>query len=306
MVRFALVIPTLNAGQDLDALLESLQRQTRQPDRFLVIDSSSEDETVPRLRAAGADIEVISRAEFNHGGTRMKGARMAAEDCEVVLFLTQDVILHTDDALERLLKVFSDPAVGSAYGRQIPHEGAAAIERFSRFFSYGGKSARFTRADIPRIGFRTAFCSNAFSAFRLAALTEVGGFPERTIFGEDALAVAELILAGHTHCYVADAVVRHSHSYTLGQEFRRYFDIGVMHAQNRKLIEDFGSPSGAGKNFVLGELRYLAGVAPWRVPEAILRTVLKYTAYKLGRREEKISLSWKKRLSMHKRYWPAG
>jgi rhamnosyltransferase len=92
----------------------------------------------------------------------------------------------------------------------------------------------------------------------------------------------------------------------LGQEFRRYFDIGVMHAQNRKLIEDFGSPSGAGKNFVLGELRYLAGVAPWRVPEAILRTLLKYTAYKLGRREEKISLSWKKRLSMHKRYWPAG
>lgn len=131
----------------------------------------------------------------------------------------------------------------------------------------------------------------------------VGGFPEKTIFGEDAISVSELLLAGYTHSYVAEATVRHSHPYTLDQEFRRYFDIGVMHAQNAQLIENFGSPSGAGRAFVLGELWYLYNHAPARIPEACLRTVLKYTAYKIGRRENRLSLAWKKRLSMHKRYW---
>lgn len=306
MVRFALIIPTLNAGKNLDALLVSLQRQTRQPDRFLAIDSSSDDDTVPRLQDYGAEVTVISRAEFNHGGTRMRGAQMAATDCDVVVFLTQDVILHTEDAIARLLAVFEDPEVGSAYGRQIPHEGAGAIESYSRYFSYGETPTRRTRADIPEIGFRTAFCSNAFSAFRIDSLMKVGGFSSHTIFGEDALAVAEMILAGYSHCYVADAVVRHSHSYTLAQEFRRYFDIGVMHVHNRRLIENFGSPSGAGKAFVFGELRYLAKIAPWRIFEGLVRTLLKYGAYKMGCREDRLSLAWKKRLSMHKHYWTAG
>lgn len=305
MTTFGLVIPTLNARKDLKALLPSIQMQTRQPDRFLVIDSSSDDGTVEDLRAEGVEVEVISRAEFNHGGTRMKGARMISDTCDIVAFMTQDVILHHPDALEALMTVFEDEKVGSAYGRQIPHEGADPIESFSRSFSYGDTPLRRTNADIPEIGFRTAFCSNAFSAYRISALQEVGGFPEKTIFGEDALAVGELILQGYTHCYVAGAVARHSHSYTLLEEFRRYFDIGVMHVQNRRLIDNFGSPSGAGFAFMMGELKYLAHTAPWRMPEAMMRTGLKFSAYKLGRREDKISLAWKKRLSMHKRYWLA-
>lgn len=60
MTTFGLVIPTLNARKDLKALLPSIQMQTRQPDRFLVIDSSSDDGTVEDLRAEGVEVEVIS------------------------------------------------------------------------------------------------------------------------------------------------------------------------------------------------------------------------------------------------------
>lgn len=303
---FALFIPTLNAGKELDSLLTSLKLQTLQPKRLIVIDSSSDDDTVTRFQAAGAEVEVIPRSQFNHGGTRMIGVRMAAADCDVIAFITQDAILHGDDAFERLLAAFDDPETGSAYGRQIPHYGAGPIESFSRIFSYGETSTRRTSADIPEIGFRTAFSSNAFSAYRISALNAVGGFPEHTIFGEDALAVSELILAGYAHCYVAHAVVRHSHSYTMGQEFRRYFDIGVMHAQNRRLIENFGSPSGAGMEFMLQEQKYLARSELWRIPEAVLRTFLKYGAYRLGLLEDQLSLDLKKRLSMNRLYWSSG
>ena len=303
MSKFALIIPTLNAESELEQLLLSLRMQTRQPDRIIVIDSSSDDRTAEIWREAGADVHIILRSDFNHGGTRMKGVKLAADDCEVVIFMTQDAILHTEDAFECILSVFEGVTTASAYGRQLPREGGGAIESYSRLFSYGKMTTRRSKADISEVGFRTAFCSNAFSAFRISALLEVGGFPQHTIFGEDMLATAELILAGHSHCYVAEAQVRHSHSYTLLQEFRRYFDVGVMHVHHKKLIENFGSPSGAGLAFVIGEIRYLLGTAFWRIPEALVRSGLKFTAYKMGRLEHKLSLEWKRRLSMHKRFW---
>lgn len=304
MIKFALMIPTLNAEKELVKLLPSIRMQTRQPDQIIVIDSSSDDRTAELLCAAGAEVHVIPRADFNHGGTRMMGTRRAVElGAEIVIFMTQDAILHSENSLEQILSVFEDISVGSAYGRQLPHSNARPIETYSRLFSYGEISTKHSKADIPEVGFRTAFCSNAFSAFRTSALLKAGGFPPHTIFGEDTLAVAELILSGYSHCYVAEAEVRHSHSYTLLQEFRRYFDVGVMHTHHKILIENFGAPSGAGFAFVIGELRYLLRTNLWLIPEACLRTGLKFAAYKMGRKESIFSLAWKRRLSMHKRFW---
>lgn len=304
MAKFALMLPTLNAEADLAQLLPSIKMQTRQPDNIIIVDSASDDRTVEIWRDSGAEVHIITRAEFNHGGTRMQGLSLAREcGAEIVIFMTQDAILHTKEAFDQILKVFDDDKVASAYGRQLPHTGVGAIEAYSRIFSYDGTSTKRSKADIPAVGFRTAFCSNAFSAFRPEALFEVGGFPQHTIFGEDALAVAELILAGYSHCYVAEAQVRHSHTYSFAQEFRRYFDVGVMHVHHKSLIENFGSPSGTGLAFVLGELKYLLRKAPWRIPEASIRTGLKFAAYKMGHKEDRFSMAWKRRLSMHKRFW---
>ncbi len=69
-MRTALIIPTRNATPYLDRLLPALAQQTLQPDEFFVVDSQSSDDSVARLRAAGARVEVIAAASFNHGGTR--------------------------------------------------------------------------------------------------------------------------------------------------------------------------------------------------------------------------------------------
>ncbi|MFE0678513.1 hypothetical protein ACFW26_34910, partial [Streptomyces sp. NPDC058867] len=44
--------------------------------------------------------------------------------------------------------------------------------------------------------------------------------------------------------------VHHSHSYSIGEEFRRYFDVGVMHARAPWLLDRFGKAEGEGKRFV--------------------------------------------------------
>lgn len=266
------------------------------------MDSSSDDGTADIARQGGADVIVIERKDFDHGGTRNFAARQVAEDCEIAVFMTQDAILADPGSLAALIAPFENPSVFSTFGRQLPRHGAGEIEAFARDFNYPNVSYRRTMADARECGFKACFCSNSFAAYRVPSLLSVGSFPQ-TILSEDALAVANLLRAGGTHEYVAQATVRHSHGYTLGQEFRRYFDIGVMHERNWPILKDFGSLGGTGRQFVMKEIAHLARHQPWLVPQAILRTFLKFAAYKLGSHEKSLSLSWKRRLSMHKRYW---
>jgi rhamnosyltransferase len=298
----ALIIPTLNAERNLERLLPKISAQTVKPDQFIVVDSDSQDRTGELLRQAGAVIVPISRAEFNHGGTRTAGLRLASER-DIAIFMTQDAIPVDEFAFERLLAPFQDDEISVTYGRQTARLRAGPIEAFARQFNYPPTSQMRSATDIPRIGFKTCFCSNSFAAYRVRPLLDLGGFRSDVIFGEDTIAVAELILQGAKIGYVADAMVGHSHGYSMAEEFRRYFDIGVLHARERNLLEKFGSVGGAGRSFVTQELRFLLQVAPWLVPEAVARTLSKFVAYKLGGIERRLSVAAKRRLSMNGRYW---
>ena len=87
--------------------------------RLLVIDSSSDDETANAARQAGLEVVVIERRDFDHGGTRQR-ALWLLDDCDIVIFLTQDALVVGADALTRLVAAFEDPQVGAAFGRQLP------------------------------------------------------------------------------------------------------------------------------------------------------------------------------------------
>ena len=127
----------------------------------------------------------------------------------------------------------------------------------------------------------------------------VGGFPANVIFGEDTITAARLLLAGFKVAYVADACVYHSHAYTKVQEFKRYFDIGVLHSRERWLLEEFGRADGEGKRFVLSELRYLRAKGRRQVPSALVRTGIKFIGYRLGRMEALLTPNIKRQLSTH-------
>ena len=131
----------------------------------------------------------------------------------------------------------------------------------------------------------------------------VGGFSKDIIFGEDTLVVARLHRAGWKTAYAADAMVRHSHSYSIAEEFRRYFDIGVLHARENWLIEQFGTASGEGRRFVISELKHLMKHAPQLVPSAFMRTFAKFAGYKIGRRESRLAPRLKYHLGLNRQYW---
>ena len=301
--RFCVIVPTLNPGSMWHVWLEAFSRQSLRPRQMLIVDSGSSGDDVKKSEALGFEVIKIPKADFNHGGTRQKAIEHLQRSCDIALFLTQDAILSDPESFANLLKAFDDPDVAAAYGRQLPHKDAEPLGAHARYFNYAATSSLRSLASIPALGFKTCFISNSFAAYRIKDLLAVGGFPSDVILGEDTYVAAKLILSGKEIAYVADACVYHSHDYTILEEFRRYFDTGVFHAQQPWLIESFGGAGGEGKRFVMSELRYLAKHAPYLIPAAVVRTFMKLLGYRLGRAYTRLPENWRPRLSMHKGFW---
>lgn len=298
-----IVIPTYEAGRYIVSMLQALTKQGVAASQILIIDSSSADATAESFRQFGARVVVIPQCEFNHGGTRRYAAELAKES-EFLIYLTQDAIPESGSAFRDILKVFSDSAVGMAYGRQLPRPTARAIERHARDFNYpqAGVELRSLR-DRDRLGVKSTFCSDSFAAYRRTALESVGSFPEDAFFAEDQIIAGRMLMAGWKLAYVGEACVTHSHDYSIADDFRRCFDVGVYHARNTWLLDTFGRAEGEGARFVLSELRYLLRNEPWTIPSALIRTFAKYAGYRIGRLEHRWPLRWKARLSMAPSYW---
>lgn len=301
--EFALCVPTMNAGNRWNDWLAALKSQTLQPACTLVIDSSSTDDTPALARAAGLTVETIARCDFNHGGTRQYAVEHLG-DFETIIFLTQDALLADPHALSTLFDALhTSPDIGAVYGHQLPHHGATPIEAHARLFNYPERSAVRSLDDCAHYGIKTAFFSNSFAAYRREALNAIGGFRRHLILGEDTVAAGQMLLGDWRIAYCAEAQVRHSHHYALRAEMARYFDIGVLHGREAWMLEQFGQTEGEGIRFIRSEVAYLARHAPWLIPEASLRTLLKYLGYRLGRSEQLLSLAWKRRLSMQPGFW---
>lgn len=297
------IIPTSNGAETLGELFAALKRQHRCPDEVLVADSSSTDQTVAICRSAGAEVSVIAQAEFDHGGTRSNLARRARG--EIVVFFTQDAILARRDALEALIApLLQNEKVACAYGRQLPKANAHPLAAHLRWFNYPPQSSMRTFADRQEFGLKTIFISNSFAAYKKQCLAEVDYFKNGLIFGEDTCTLGRLLQAGYGVAYVAEAEVYHSHNYSLGQEFLRSFDIGVLHSSEAWLLDTYGRAEGVGARYIhsvfsmlLRERRYLL------LPDCLLRSALKLIGYKLGRSYKKIPAAWRPFLSMNRLWW---
>jgi len=250
--KIGLIVPTLNAGSGWGKWLEAIDLQDCQPDRKLLVDSASTDDTVKLALQHDFEVIQIQRSEFNHGGTR----HMAAEyldDCDILIYLTQDALLADTTSIGNLVASFDRPEVAIAYGRQLPYPESSAIGAHARLYNYSDQSVLRSKADIPALGFKTIFCSNSFSAYRRESYMALGGFKKDLIFGEDAHLAGRAVLENHAIHYNAQALVYHSHDYTLKEDARRYFDIGVWHVRDSWMLDKFGAISGEGVRFIKSE-----------------------------------------------------
>ena len=301
-----IIVPVRNGGARWREAAAALQAAVEDPASVAVVDSGSTDGSDRVACECRFEVERIDPRTFNHGGTRQKAVDRFCQGRQIAIFLTQDAVLEGAEALAALLNAFSDPQVGAAYGRQLPHHGARPFEAHMALFNYGAVSETRSLADAARLGIKAAYFSNSFGAYRISTLRACGGFPEHLILGEDAGVAVKMLMSGWKVRYCADARVRHSHAFTILQESQRYFDFGVMHAQMPELMRNFGGAEGEGTRFVASELRYIMARAPWQVPEAFVRNAAKYGGYRLGRMFARLPRRVCRRLSMTKVFWDFG
>ena len=300
-MKISLIIPTYNAKAYLPKLLTKLKEQSIEFE-LIIIDSSSSD-TTPAIAQEYVDKFItIPKSEFDHGGPRTKAAQQASGD--IVVFLTQDALPVDNHAIERIVKVFEDDAIGAAYGRQIAYEQTSLFGKHLRRFNYPETSHLRTIADSQQYGMKTVFLSDSFAAYRVEALRKIDWIKDGLISSEDSYAGAKMLLANYTLAYVADAQVYHSHSYTIMEEFRRYFDIGVFYNRQKWIQERFGKAEGEGKRYIISEFKYLLkNRAYLKIPEFFIRNAMKYAGYKLGQQHKKFSPSMIQKMTMHPLWW---
>ena len=223
----SIIIPTLNAEHEIEALLIALDRQSIQPNEILVVDSASEDKTIELVQKhKRVRLLEIDRQDFNHGTTRDMALNESSGD--FVCFLTQDAVPVSDDYLKRLVApMVEDSNIALVSGRQLPKADARRFEQLVRCFNYPDSPSVRSKGDLEKLGIKTFFASDACSAYRRTAYLECGGF-DHVNTNEDMLMAAKFIASGMKVAYEPCAEVYHSHNLTPSQQFARNRAVGFF------------------------------------------------------------------------------
>lgn len=303
MMNTLVIIPVCNPDDKFNHAILMLQKQSLRGLSVLIIDSGIKHEYFALIKHDSRFIvKQISNSDFNHGGTRQLGIDLYPDN-DLYVFLTQDAVLVDKYTVEHLIRCFNDRTIGCAFGRQLPQFGATFFSKFARLNNYGKESYIRTFADRKKYGMKTCFISNSFAAYRKKAINEVGGFPTNTILSEDMYVAAKMLIHGWKIAYNADSKVFHSHNYSIWQEFKRYFDIGVFHSRENWIRENFGEAEGEGFRFIKKEIKAVFKNNPSFIIEMIVRDGMKYIGYCLGRIEKILPIYLKRYISMNKKYW---
>lgn len=302
MKKIQVIIPIYKPDHKLIELLQKIKEQSIEDIPLLIIDSGSNDEYKSEIKNMNCLVKKIDVKTFNHGGTRQMGADMFP-DKDIYIFLTQDAILANEKSIENIVKVFDNFNIGCAYGRQLPHKDANLFSSYARLFNYKDKSYIYSINDKEKYGIKTAFNSNSFAAYRRKALNEIGGFPIDTILSEDMYVAAKMLLNKWSVAYCSDAMVYHSHNYTIWQEFKRYFDIGVFYSRESWIKDTFGGAEGEGKKYIISEFKYLIKRNIVLIFPMIIRDIMKFFGFRLGMKERFINKHIKRKISMTKNFW---
>ena len=308
MSTIDIIIPTYKPDISFLSLIDDLEKQAIAPSHIIVMNTEKKywDELISKTRENPLEkydniiLEHVSKAEFDHGGTRNKGVSLSTSD--FFLMMTQDAFPKDKMLLSSLSKALTED-VAAAYARQYPKTDCNLAERYSRKFNYPNEPMKKTQADIRRLGIKTYFCSNVCAMYRRDIYDKLGGFTDRTIFNEDMVYAGSACQKGYAICYVPEAGVIHSHNYTCMQQFHRNFDIGVSQTDHPEIFGSVKSET-EGKKMVTQTIDHFRHIGKaYLIPHYIIMCGFRFIGYKLGRNYKKLPHSLRVACSLNKEYW---
>lgn len=158
----AAIIPAHDEASGVEHAVVELHRQTRPPERILVMSDDSTDSTVDVALAAGAEVLMtVDNAQHKAGALNQALASVRMADDDLVLVLDTDAEL-TPGFVERAVRALEDRNVGAVPARRGA-AGCAALIRwraledvrraFGRYCEEGPVGMRLA-LDLETVGWR--------------------------------------------------------------------------------------------------------------------------------------------------------
>ena len=191
--------------------MKNLRTQTYPYFNLYNIDSGSKDgtwETVQRYNVDSERIVQISPGDYVPGRVLNQMVEMTSDP--IVVFLNSDAIPTHDQWLENLIRPILEGRVDATMGRQIARPSAYFIVQYDYERAYPNQG---------NVKHDDYFFSAVSCAFRRELWIETKFYEDG--FSEDCVWCKECKEKGFAFQYVSDAVVEHSHNYTLPQLYRR-------------------------------------------------------------------------------------
>lgn len=243
MEKIDIVVPLYNAEKYIDALHKSFLMQNKvKINKIRYVLTESTDNTEKYLLQNKIEYKKIKRNEFSHSLTREKEAMDSNSD--IVVFVTQDVIIKDKLWLYNLIKDIGKNNIVATYSRQITKYNN--IEKYTREANYPSESKIVSKEDIPKLGLKTFFFSDASSAIDTNIFKKLNGYDGKKLpISEDMYIAYKIINNDYKIKYCADSVVYHSHNFTLKEVYDRYKLTGKFFKEN-SYLDNYGTNKSGG------------------------------------------------------------
>jgi rhamnosyltransferase len=208
--RISIIMRSKNSDWVIAQALAGLYSQTFSDFELIVVDSGSTDRTLEIIRHYPCQLIQIEAKAYYPGSVLNMAIEKA--QAEIIVFQNSDGVPLSPHTLQRLVDAFADDSTAAALARQIPRPEAHGwvIRDYELSFPDANETPQWIRLSLPmaairkRIWHRHHFYSDAWAS-------------EDTEWGEWA------VRNGYNIKYVKDAIIMHSHNYTLKQLYGRKF-----------------------------------------------------------------------------------
>ena len=140
-----IICPLYNAEKYVEKLHKSIEMQEDvKIGNIRYIITKGKDKTKEKVKKLNCLYKVIEAKEFSHSLTREKEAFESQAD--IVVFITQDIIIEKKDWLEKLIKPIENSEVDACYSRQICTNNS--MEKYTREKNYPKNSKIVSKYDL--------------------------------------------------------------------------------------------------------------------------------------------------------------
>ena len=165
-------------------------------------------------------------------------------NADIICFISQDIVIESDNWLEKLIQPIIEGKVEATYSRQLTKFNN--IEKYIREYNYPDESKIKSKNDIEKLGLKTFFFSDASSAVKLDVFKKLNGYDNKNLpINEDMYLAHKLIINDYKIGYQADSIVYHSHNFKLKELYTRYKLTGVFFKEN-DYLDKYGTTYSGG------------------------------------------------------------